>query len=341
MGEVVPAASLKLVSVRKTSGGPGFRATALAAILSFALTGCADLPSPDPITPVDYRACLLTETSPDALGVNEVADYAMKQAVATYGVKRTVLRSSPAKFLVSVEKLHTQGCNLIVLTGDDFAPQVDEIVMTRPETNFLYITETAQPELIRADRDNLALYQLDLYEAGVLAGHLAASMAELNTVAVLCELPEKRQFVAGIRAGILKFNEDFPYQTQFAVGAKAAADSSVRIAVGCDGELAVGSSDANQSVRFIGYGLDLYLNPMVGEYKKNVAATVIPNVRPRILEVIASDLEGDFIGGSLGSVFAKYGNNGLVISQEREIAFPAGELEELARISRDYETTLK
>lgn len=309
--------------------------------LALALTGCSELPGPAPITPVDYHACLITETATDAMGVNEVADYAMKQAVATYGVKRTVLRSSPAKFAKSVEKLHKQGCNLIALTGDGFAPQVDEMVMTRPETNFLYITESDRPDLIRADRDNLALYQLDLYEAGLLAGHLAASMAELGTVAALCELPEKRQFLAGIRAGISLFNQGFTAQTEFAVGAMASADASVRIAVGCDGELAVGTTDVNQTARFIGYGQDLYLNPILGDYQKNVAATVIPNVRPRILEVIASDLEGDFIGGSLGSVFAKFANGGLIISQEHDIAFPAGELDQLERIALDYETTLK
>lgn len=314
---------------------------ALVASVALTLSGCAELPDPAPITPVDYHACLMTETATDSMGVNEVADYAMKQAVATYGVKRTVLRSSPAKFVGSVQKLHKQGCNLIVLTGDGFAPQVDEMVMTRPETNFLYITESAMPDLIRADRDNLALYQLDLYEAGLLAGHLAASMAELSTIAVLCELPEKRQFVSGIRAGISKFNDGSTAQVEFAAGAMASADASVRIAVGCDGELAVGSSDPNQAARFIGYGQDLYLNPILGEYKKNVAATIIPNVRPRILEVIASDLEGDFIGGSLGSVFAKFANGGLVISQEHEIAFPAGELDQLERIALDYETTLK
>lgn len=314
---------------------------ALVTSLALALSGCSELPDPAPITPVDYQACLITETATDAMGVNEVADYALKQAVATYGVKRTVLRSTPAKFVKSVEKLHKQGCNLIILTGDGFAPQVDEMVMTRPETNFLYITESARPDLIRADRDNLALHQLDLYEAGLLAGHLAASMAELNSVAVLCELPEKLQFLQAIREGITKFNQGFTTPTVFAVGAQASEAASVRIAVGCEGELALGTSDANQSVRFIGYGRDLFLNPILAEYNKNVAATVMPNVRPRILEVIASDLEGDFIGGSLGSVFATFTNRGLVISQQHEIAFPAGELDALERIALEYETTLK
>lgn len=320
------------------------RRTSLIAIVSalaVALSGCAQLPAPAPTSEVNYRACLITEGATDAMGVNEVADYAIKQAVATYGVKRTVQKSTPAKLASSVEKLNQQGCNLIVFSGDNYSPYIDDVVMTRPETNFVYLAQSAQPNLIRADRDNLAIYQIDMYEAGLLAGHLAASMSELNRVAILCEQPGRETFIEGVRAGVERFGADNSLLVEFNVGIAASATSSMRVLVGCKDELKINVDGSTVLTRVTGFGRDLYFNSVLGEQNKVVAATVIPQIAPRLLEVIASDLEGDFIGGSLGSAVASFGNGGLKVSPEREVTFPSNELKQLEQLALDYEITLK
>ena len=321
--------------IRKTS------LVALVSALAVALSGCAQLPAPAPISEVNYRACLLTEDATDAMGVNEVADYAIKQAVATYGVKRTVQKSTPAKLASSVEKLHKQGCNLIVLSGDGYSPFIDDVVMTRPETNFVYLAQSAQPKLIRADRDNLAIYQIDMYEAGLLTGHLAASMSELNSVAILCEQPGRETFIEGVRAGVERFGADNSLVVEFNVGAAATETASMRVMVGCNDELNINGVGYAVLTRATGFGRDLYFNSGLGEQNKFVAATVVPQIAPRLLEVIASDLEGDFIGGSLGSAVASFGNGGLKISPEHDVPFPSNELKQLEQLALDYEITLK
>ncbi|MFM2384827.1 MAG: hypothetical protein RL166_701 [Actinomycetota bacterium] len=320
--------------IRKTS------LIALVSALSLALSGCAELPAPAPISEVNYRACLVTEGATDAMGVNEVADYGIKQAVATYGVKRTVQKSSPAKLATNVEKLHKLGCNLFVLSGEGFSTYIDEIVMTRPETNFVYLAESAQPALIRADRDNLAIYQIDMYEAGLLTGHLAASMSELKTVAILCEQPGRETFIEGLRDGVERFGADNAVVVDFNLG-PAATTSSMRVMIGCKGELEINGVGYTVLTRATGFGRDLYFNNVLGERNKFVAATLIPQIAPRILEVIASDLEGDFIGGSLGSAVASYGNGGLKVSPEHDVPFPSNELQQLEQLALDYEITLK
>ena len=314
---------------------------ALVSALAVALSGCAQLPAPAPISEVNYRACLLTEGATDAMGVNEVADYAIKQAVATYGVKRTVQKSNPAKLASSVEKLHKQGCNLIVLSGDGYSPFIDDVVMTRPETNFVYLAQSVQPNLIRADRDNLAIYQIDMYEAGLLTGHLAASMSELSSVAILCEQPGRETFIEGVRAGVERFGADNSLVVEFNVGAAASATASMRVMVGCKDELNINVAGYAVLTRATGFGRDLYFNALLGEQNKFVAGTVIPQIAPRLLEVIASDLEGDFIGGSLGSAVASFGNGGLKISPEHDVPFPSIELKQLEQLALDYEITLK
>jgi hypothetical protein len=314
---------------------------ALVSALTLAISGCSQLPAPAPISEVNYRACLVTEGAIDDMGVNEVADYAIKQAVATYGVKRTVQKSTASKMASSVEKMHKQGCNLIVLSGEGYSPYIDDVVMTRPETNFVYLAQSAQPKLIRADRDNLAIYQIDMYEAGLLTGHLAASMSELNNVAILCEQPGRETFIEGVRAGVERFSGDNSIVVEFNIGKAATAMSSMRVMVGCKDELNINSAGYTVLTRATGFGRDLFFNASLGEQNKFVAATVVPQIAPRLLEVIASDLEGDFIGGSLGSAVASFGNGGLKISPEHEVPFPSNVLKQLEQLALDYEITLK
>jgi hypothetical protein len=180
-----------------------------------------------------------------------------------------------------------------------------------------------------------------MLEAGLLAGHLAASMSELATVAVQCEPPGRSVFLQGVRAGVARFNADNAANVEFDVGELAPVKSSMLVAAGCENELNINGGGYAVHTRITGFGRDLYLNPNLASQKMAVAATVLPNVRQRLLEVIASDLEGDFIGGSLGSTAATFGNGELIISQEHEVPYPANELKQLEQLALDYELTLK
>lgn len=314
---------------------------ALATAATLVLASCSPLPAAAPVSEVNYRACLVTETASDQIGINELADYSVKQAVATYGVKRTVLASSATKFVANVKKLVKQGCSMIVVTGDAFSQTLATVVKAHPEVNFLYLAEKAQTALLTEDLGNLAIHQIDMFEAGLLLGHLAASMSELHTVAVLCEQPKDSQMISGIRSGVNRYIADTGVSTQFYVGPEFGPGTSMRIALGCKGEFDMNGIGYAVATRIVGFGRDLYSNPKLAEQKRFIAATVVPDVRARILEVIASDLEGDFIGGSLGSTVATFGNGGLVVTPEHEVPYPLDEIKFLEQLALDYETTLK
>jgi hypothetical protein len=128
---------------------------------------------------------------------------------------------------------------------------------------------------------------------------------------------------------------------EFNIGKAATAMSSMRVMVGCKDELNINSAGYTVLTRATGFGRDLFFNTSLGEQNKFVAATVVPQIAPRLLEVIASDLEGDFIGGSLGSAVASFGNGGLKISPEHEVPFPSNVLKQLEQLALDYEITLK
>lgn len=321
------------------------KSSLLAAIscLTLALTGCTSLPQDAPTLDVNYQSCLITQSATDAMGINEVADYAVKQAVVTYGVKRAVMQTKASKFASGVKTLVSKGCDLVVVSGRNFGSPLGAVVAANPEVNFLYIADIAQPKLVAADLSNLVVYQIDMYEAGLLAGHLAASMSEQHTLGILCTPVDYTKFLAGIRAGVSRHSVDSGSFTEIKVGELSGTMSSMRIAMGCKDELQFnGLADYSVDTRVIGFGLDLYNNTdLVVDNKKFVAATVIPNLAPRILEIIASDLEGDFIGGTLGSTVGNYGNGGLLISAEHEVPYPVNELKKLEQLAQDYEVTLK
>jgi basic membrane protein A len=320
-----------------------FRMIATLSALTLALTGCAELPLDAPTTPVDYRTCLETQTATDAMGINEVADYAVKQAVVTYGVNRTVQKSSVSKFAANTEKLVQQGCDLIVVSGSAFADALSDQVAGNPNVNFLYLTDQPAPALLANNFENLSVFQVDSYEVGLLLGELAGTFAKDHTVAAECTPAGGERLVSGIRAGIAGYSANSGNPTTFQIAETAPASSSLRILLGCKGDWDFNDylADYVKPIKAVGYGRDIYLNENYADSKAILAATVIPNIRPRIMEVIASDLEGDFIGGRLGSTVAQYGNGGIVISPEHEVAYPENLLKRLEQIALDYEVTLK
>jgi basic membrane protein A len=318
-----------------------FRLIASLSALTFALTGCSELPASAPITPVNYRACLVTEGSADDNAVNALADYSIKQAVVTYGIQRSVSQSTPAKFAATVKKMVAQKCNLVVVSGSGFASQLSTVVAAMPAENFVYLSDSSASELLKADLQNLSIYEIDLYEAGLVSGYVAASISVSHVVTMACGTRVSETYLEGARAGAARFDQVGMTNTRVNPAAGLAVDyTDVLLTAGCVGDLAPIGQDP-KVVAMIGYGPDLYLNQSLGDAKSRVATTVIPQIGSRLLEIIASDLEGDFIGGSLGSTVAHYGNGGLQLSPNHDFSLSGTVVNELQSVTTDYEAGLK
>ncbi|MEY2694052.1 MAG: hypothetical protein RL142_400 [Actinomycetota bacterium] len=347
MGEVVPAPSLKLDSVLKTSGSSRFRAIALAILASFVLGGCATLPADAPVEKVDYKTCLITQG--DALGratgLNELSEYGVKQAVVTYGVGLESASSSSAKYNSDLKNLAKKNCNSIVVSGPDFGALVAASAVANPGINFLYIGTAQNPARVDGSIGNLAVYEVDLVEAGMVQGYLAASISKVHRIGLYQQpIVVDGGIQAGVRAGARIFDEDNKTQTSVLDVVALLADYSMPGSV----DVALIPSNANLDVaipelvnskaNIIALGGDAYENEFFKEVRSQLFTSVRPEVATRIMEMIAADLEGEFIGGTLGSTIATFGNGGIKLTPEHEQNYPAGLLDAIKHFTLDYET---
>ncbi len=304
------------------------------------LSGCASLPADSKVEVVDYRACLVSDGDASTTGLNESSLYSLNQAVVTYGIQKKVVESTPAKFVNEVDQLVQQPCNFIAIVGARFTGLVQPIVEANPNINFLFVTDEPETELLSAGLSNLATYRVDVYEAGLLAGHIAASITETRQLAVVCQNARESQFYRGVEAGLAKFDEEAGTATELNSRLLAVAPVDVYLPYGCKGELP-GILESAGNYKIVGFGRDIFLDTQLADSKDFVATTIMPQAGPRLLEAIASDLESEFMGGTLGSLVALFGNGGLVISEEHSLSLPAGELEKLRLLAEQYELSFK
>ena len=306
------------------------------------LTSCAELPIAAPITPVDYRGCVLSQSDTDDRTLTELSEYSMNQAAVTYGIQRTDLSIESTKLASGVKKMVKAGCDLIVVSGIAFKNGLTDLASKNRATNFVYVSEKAESEISSANLDNLISYGVDLYEVGVIAGFLAADLSAKHYVSMACSSGISETILSGAKYGSFRFDTETGTATRVVArtGAMITPESDlpdVEIIAGC--QAAAVPNDAVSA--YVGYGRDHYLLPRYSAIKEKLAATVVPQIGAKLLEVVASDLENDFIGGSFGSVTATYGNGLLALSAEHEIPLSANTLTKLQTVIADYEAGLK
>lgn len=326
-----------------------FKKSAFSALfaLTLTLTGCAELPADAPISKVDYKACVISEKDPLPSPLTEIADYAVKQAVVTYGITRDSSSVIPEKFAVTVAKQIKRSCNLLVVSGYGFAAQLADVAKGNPKVNFVFVSDRAHSSLVRSNIENLVVYSVDTYEAGYLSGFLAAGLTGNGKVltAVCPIIGMYGAFVKGMGAGMTNYTEvtgnkvDEQILFDF-LPPNGPNQPDVYIGAGCPPENEVSRLDQTE-MKLVAYGRDRYADPAFEKVKSRIAATIQPQLGTRILDVIGSDLEGDFIGGTLGSFTATFGNGGLEVSPEHDVNLPPALLERLRVAAADYEASLK
>lgn len=311
-------------------------------VATFALAGCAELPNAAPISQVDYRGCVLSQSASTDATLADVSQYSLNQAAVTYGIQRTDLEVPATKLTTGVKKLSKAGCNLVVVAGSGFGPGMAGVAYANPTVNFIYVSEKAEPKISAANLDNLVSYGVDLYEVGIISGYLAADLSKLHYVSLGCGSEIGETLLSGAKLGVSRFDAENEVTTKVdaRIGSLVTSETElpdVQLIGGCANIFA-----ATDSVSaYIGYGRDNYLDSRFESVKSKIATTVVPQLGTKIMEVVASDLEGDFIGGNLGSVTATYGNGLLALSPEREIGINAQTLTKLQTVVADYEATLK
>ena len=310
--------------------------------LTLAVSGCSTLPENAKVTQVDYRACLVTEGSSALPGINELASYALNQSVVAYGVKKSLAEATFANFPKKVSALVKDDCRLIAVASNNFDGLVDAASEKYPEVNFLLITEGDDPEQITQEHQNLAIHRIDVFTAGVLAGHISASISTRHEIAVVCSEQIHPLYLAGVRAGAQEFDLEANVQTLVRTDDQDLAGADVALPFGCEPDLtALAANELRERTLLVGYGRDLFTKLQYEEVKSQLASTIVPSVVNRFVESVAADLEGDFIGGFAGSVLADFNSGGLKLASEHEVALPPGEFEKLSPLAAKFETTVR
>ncbi len=331
---------LKLVSVPEIPANRAIFKIAGLLALAGLLTGCAALPKDASIESVNYRACLVTDGDALRPGLADSSVFSLNQAVVTFGIKKKIIESNPSKFETTIQDFVKSKCSFIAVVGSRFTQFVQPAVEANPATHFLFITDGSDQALLAANLENLAVYRVDVYEAGLLAGHLSASASTTHQLVVGCRGAVNAEYLDGLRAGASSFDAEAKTSTSVNSSSALLVDPDVLLVYGCRDEIPSDPENLKQ-FKLVGYGRDLFFDPALEIAKPNVLATIIPQAGPRFFEAIAADLESEFIGGTLGSTVASYGNGGLIISEEHLIALPTGELEKLKGLAEEYEMTFK
>lgn len=340
--------SLKLDVVVKNSSARRFGLVALAALTSLALAGCASLPVSAPTEKVDYKSCLITQgdDSGAAMVLNDLAEYGIKQAVVTYGVDFEVKDSSPSTFKTDASKLVKGGCKSITVSGPAFKGLVGSLAEANPEVVFLFVTSSKELLAPGTNIQNLALFAVDLFEAGMIQGYLAASVSKANRVGFYLQPKlSDTSMQDGVRAGVALFDEQNGTETLVANVSELIVDpldpnylDTVLVPSNASFEGSLESLETSK-VTLIAMGRDLYENESLKALRAQIFASVHPEVPSRVMEMVAADLEGEFIGGSFGSTIATFGNGGIKISPEHEQYYPAGLIDSVQKFTAEYETT--
>ena len=342
---------------------------ALASAAALTLAGCAAAPAEPTVTPVDYKACMVSDQGGfDDASFNEEAYNGLKEAEATLGVQVATVESqegaTQSDYDSAVESLVSEGCDLIVNVGFALALSTREAAKAHPEVNFALIDSAlSNDDYSPLSLANVKPIQYDTAEAAFLAGYLAAATTKTGKVATYGGMlfPSVTIFMDGFKQGVAHYNS--VKGTKVTVLGAEGTDSSKWAATGDFSDQAKGKTLTEQ---FFAQGADIVL-PVAGpvgigsgqatldktgtmvigvdsdwfgiaahaEYKANILTSIEKKMAKAVLEVIKSGVDGAFTGGDENQYVGTLANGGVQISAQHDLAYPAGIEAELEALKAD------
>jgi len=347
----------------------GMKGIALAAVAGLALAGCASAPASPTVTPVDYKACMVSDTGgfKDA-SFNEEAYNGLLEAKATLGVQIASVESpntaGPTDYDQEVASMVTEGCNLIINVGFALASTTATSAKANPTVNYALIDSAlSNPDFSPLSLDNVKPIQYNTAEAAFLAGYLAAGTTKTGKVATYGGMlfPSVTIFMDGFKQGVEHYNS--VKGTKVAVLGAEGADSSKWAATGdfndqakgktlteqffaqgadiilpVAGPVGIGSGQAtleNPGTTVIGVDSDWYGIATHAEYKANILTSIEKKMAKAVVEIIKSGVDKNFTGGDANQYVGTLANGGVMIADEHDVMYPAGMSDELAAMEAD------
>lgn len=335
-----------------------FKGLALAAAASLTLAGCSAAPATPTVTPIDYKACMVSDSGgfKDA-SFNEEAYNGLKEAEATLGVKVATVESpnsaTQTDYVSGVNSMIDEGCNLIINVGFNLAVATRDAAKAHPDVKFALIDSAlSNDDFSPLSLDNVKPIQYDTAQAAFLAGYLAAATTKTGKVATYGGMlfPSVTIFMSGFKQGVDYYNTA---KGKKVVVLGAAGDDSSKwaatgdfndqakgktlteqfFAQGADivlpvaGPVGIGSGQATldkKGTLVVGVDSDWYNLPAHAAYKANILTSIEKKMAKAVLEVVKSGVDGTFTGGDANQYVGTLENGGVMIADQHDVVYPTG-----------------
>ena len=337
-------------------------AATAALALTVTLTGCStQLPDPK-ITPIDFRACILSDQNgfTDG-GANEAAYNGVLEAKAVLGIQLSAIelssRHSSEAITKNLEKLTRANCDLIVAAGDAVVTALYESASSHPAQRYLLVdAQLNNSDGSPRELGNVRAVAFDNQTAGFLAGYLAASKTRSGTVGVLTGRITQTtlEYVGGFKKGVQYFNltqtatvnvigaEGDSGERWLKVGSFESLGKAQRLATqliddGSDvifapaGRGSIGALRAaaaaertadQQPVSVLNTENDSFIDPLYREVRGSLLASITRSTMRQVFESTRAALDGRFTGAAAGSYYGDLTNGGIGLSDEHELSWP-------------------
>ncbi len=345
------------------------KALSAVAVVSLALAGCAAAPATPTATPVDYKACMVSDTGgfKDA-SFNEEAYNGLLQAQAELGVQIASVESpneaTQTDFVSEVDSMIAEGCDLIINVGFALASTTRDAAQKNPEVNFALIDSAlSNDDFSPLSLPNVKPIQYDTAQAAFLAGYLAAATTKTGKVATYGGMlfPSVTIFMDGFKQGVAHYNEvkgtsvvvlgaegddsskwaatgDFNDQAKGKTLTEQFFAQGADIVLPVAGPVGIGSGKATldkPGTLVIGVDSDWYGIGAHADYKANILTSIEKKMAKAVVSIIKDGVDGMFMGGDENQFVGTLANEGVRISPQHDVAYPDGIQAELDALQAD------
>lgn len=335
---------------------------ALASVAALTLAGCASAPTEPTVTPVDYKACMVSDEGGfDDGSFNEEAHDGLKEAIAVLGVQSAQAESKSGNdFQPNVDAMVAEGCDMVVNVGFALGAATDVAAAANAGVNFALVDDNLKnDDFSYRGVANVKPLLFDTAEAAFLAGYVAAGTSKTGKVATFggASYPSVTIFMDGFKQGVAHYNEvkgtsvkvlgaEGDDQSKWAMTgdftdvAKGKTTTANFIKQGADvilpvaGPVGAGAGQAAleaDGVYVIGVDTDWYKNAKFDEFKSLILTSIQKNMSTAIFETIKAGLEGSFTGGD-DKYVGTLANKGVGVSPEHDVKWAAGLADEVAAL---------
>lgn len=300
-----------------------FASVAAAAIAALTLSSCQAAPATEGGAAgaiSDFHACMVANSGNiQDRSFNQAVHESLEAAKVEYGIQTSeTVSQSPDDYATNLDAMASAGCDYIVTVGWELADATKAAAAAHPEIAYSIVDEIVEGENVRSIVHDTA-------QAAFLAGYLSAGLTKTGTIGTFGggNQPPVTVFMDGYQAGMEYYNEvkgkdiklvGWDAKTQkgsftddFTNSSTARTVAAGLISQGADiimpvaaqaGEGAVmAAKEHGDDIGIVWVDADGY-NLLADDMKPYLVTTVEKHMKPAILEVIKSKIDGNFTGGN-------------------------------------------